>query len=121
MRLKSLYIARFLLDLVGILLALFAAFALLVVPRGFHAERPHMKWVEGVILLVAIGFLLPHLLAKLLSSLFLLGAGVWLFHIDAYWRSNLGIYPLFLAPLALTLWLRAGYNDLKIQRLPNGN
>jgi hypothetical protein len=123
-KLRSLYVARFLLEATGILLALFAIFTLFLAfstPERFHGEHSPMKWNGARILLAAVGLLLPQVWAKLSSSLFLLGAGVWIFHTDAYRWNNLGIYPLFLAPLALTLWLRAGYNDFHIQRLPNGN
>lgn len=120
LKLKSLYITRFLLDIAGILLILFGLFVLLLIPKGFHGEHPHMGLSCLFILLAGIGLLVPQLWAKLSSSLFLVGTGAWLFHIDAYRWSNLAIYCLFLAPLVLTLWLRAGYNDLNIQRLPNG-
>lgn len=123
-KLKSLYGTRFLIETAGVLLLIVAAFTLFVAfmtPKGFHGEHGQVIWCGVLTLLIGIGFLLPLLWAKLSSSLLLVGVGASIFHTNAYRWQNLVVYLLFVAPLALTLWLRAGYNDLKIQRLPNGN
>jgi hypothetical protein len=125
-KLKSLYIVRFLLEMAGILLVIFAVFGTIlecITPRGFHGDQSIARpiFTVAMMYLCGIGLLLPQMLAKLVSSLLLVGAGVWIFCIDAYRSANLMIYSLFLVPILLTLWLRKGLGDLALRRLPNAN
>ena len=124
-KLKSLYIARFILEGAGILLLVFALFATILfggTPKGFHGGGVVSPIVSvALTYLCGIGLLLPQIVAKLVSSLLLIGAGVWMFCTDAYRSSNLKIYCLFFVPLMLTLWVRKGYSDLQLRRLPNAD
>jgi len=123
---KGLYIARFSLELAGVLLVIFALFGSVIV----HALHKGMRGGDGLgntivlsafSLATGIGLLLPLMWTKLLASFVLVMAGVWIFLHDAYRWSNLEIYFLLLLPLLLTLWLRAGYSKFKIERLPSVN
>ena len=125
-KLKSLYVARFLLEAAGILLVIFAIFCTVLAsaePKSFHGENGFARTILSVTLLwlVGIGLLLPQQLAKLLSSLLLVGAGAWTFCIDAFRWDNLEIYCLFPIPLLAALWLRKGLSDLQLRRLPSAN
>jgi hypothetical protein len=126
MKLKSLYIARFLLEASGVLLIIWAAFSTVVswiTPRGFHGEYNVVRAIlaDTVPWVCGIGLLLPQQWAKLLASLVLAVAGALLFRIDDYRWNNLTIYCLFITPLLLTLWLRKGLSDFALRRLPNAN
>ena len=121
---KGLYIARFSLELTGVLLVIFELFSPVIV----HALHKGMRGGDGLgnaialsafSLATGIGLLLPLMWTKLLASFLLAMAGVWLH--DAYRWSNLEVYFLLLLPLLLTLWLRAGYSKFKIERLPSVN
>jgi hypothetical protein len=123
---KSLYIARFSLELGGVLLVIFALFSSVIV----HALHKGMRGGDGLgnaivlsafSLATGIGLLLRLMWTKLLASFLLAMAAVWIFLHDAYRWSNLEVYFLLLLPLLLTLWLRAGYSKFKIERLPSAN
>ena len=122
MRFKSLYIARFLLEMTGVLLAVFGIFSLFLIraPRE-PGDQGRMILTTSLMLVCSVGFLTPTLWAKFSSAVLLAGAGVWTFYTDAYRWRNLAIYCLLFTPLVLTFWLRAGYNKFNIQRLPNAN
>jgi hypothetical protein len=126
MKLKSLYVSRSLLTGIGILLVIYAVFStilLCITPRGFHGGHGFVRPILSITLpwLCGIGLLLPQQMAKLISSLLLVGAGVLIFWIDAYRWKNLKIYCLFIAPLLLALWLRKGLSDFALRRLPSAH
>ena len=125
MKLKSLYVTKFLLEATGVLLVVCAIFSGVLAYALFKGRNGHglgNMILGGTLMLVGgVGFILPQLWAKLSSSFLLAGAGVWLFFVDAFRWSNLKLDCLLFIPLVLTLWLRSGYNDLQLRRLPNAN
>jgi hypothetical protein len=129
-KLKSLYVTRFLLEMFGILLLAWAIFCCVLFygsPRGGNGGHGDGHVLLRGMLLVSlslicgIGLLLPRVWAKLCSSLLLLAYAIWTFFIDAYRWSNLRIYAMFLVPLLLTFGLKYGYTSLHIRRLPSAN
>jgi hypothetical protein len=125
MRLRSLYITRFLLEATGALLVVCAIFTTFLAYEFKGRNGGHVlssMILEATLMLVdGIGFLVPQLWTKFLSSFLLVGAAVWLFIVDAYRWSNWKFDCLLFVPLLLTLWLSAGYRNPHLQRIPNAN
>ena len=109
--------------LIGVLLVIGSIFEVAIVTSRAHNhhELASIQLSALLMLLCGIGFLLPHALANLVSSLSLVSAGVWLLCSDSFRSQNWWIYLFFLIPLLLTLYRLRETNGLRTRGLQDAN
>jgi len=115
--------AKALLMTIGVLFVIGSIFQMTITTSRAHGryELNGIVFSAVVILLCGVGFLLPQALAKLFSSVLLVGIAVRLFCIDAFRSENWWIYILFFIPLLLPLWILRKQISLPRGRQSNAN